>query len=179
MPYAVTHFLVPVIIISIIRDYFYRKSGKKFPLHYVLIAGLAGVAPDLDIALFWILRPFGFTLEQLHRTFTHALILPIIFFILFMTTRKIKITELGRHKLKLSNIFLVISFGLVVHIILDGLLGGYIALLYPFSAKEIGLNLFSYLPDDLEPLFFPSLDAALLVIYVIYLELKHKISDFI
>src|SRR3989344_5257184 len=98
MPYAVTHFLVPVIIASILRDYFYRKSGKKFPLHYILIAGLAGVAPDLDIALFWILRPFGFTLEQLHRTFAHALILPIIFFILFITTRKIKIAELGRHK---------------------------------------------------------------------------------
>ncbi|MEK6846950.1 MAG: metal-dependent hydrolase [Nanoarchaeota archaeon] len=179
MPYAVTHFLVPVIIVSIIRDYFYRKSGNKFPLHYVLIAGLAGIAPDLDIALFWILHPFGFTLEQLHRTFAHALILPIIFFILFLITKNIKIAQLGRHKLRLANIFMAIAFGVVTHIILDGLLGGYVAPFYPFSSNEIGLNLVSYLPNDLEPLAFPSLDAALLVIYVIYLELKHKISDFI
>jgi len=51
--------------------------------------------------------------------------------------------------------------------------------LYPFSQFAIGVNLFGYLPLSLEAIAAPCLDAGLMVFYLIYLEMKHKISDFI
>lgn len=179
MPYAVTHFLIPVIIASLIRDHIYKKTSHKFSLHYVLIAGLAGVAPDLDIAAFWVLRFFGFTLEQLHRTGAHSLLIPLVCVLLFFALHNVKVKGLGRHRLHIAKIFLVVSFGVLTHILLDGIFAGHITPFYPFSTIEVGLNLLGYLPNDLEILAPASLDAALLIIYVLYLELKHKISDFI
>ena len=180
MPQAVTHVLIAIVIISIIRDFYVSKKGRKsFPLHYVLIAGVAALLPDIDIAAFWILNFLGFTLNEVHRTFTHTLFVPLIFFILFLAFTKIKIKELGRHKLKLSTIFLMIAFGSLIHLILDATLAGYIRPFYPFSLVPIGLNLIGYLPSTLRDLALPSLDAAILIIWLIYIELRHKISDFI
>ena len=47
MPQAAAHILITIILIALIRDFYIRKK-KKFPLHYVLIAGLGGILPDLD-----------------------------------------------------------------------------------------------------------------------------------
>tara|TARA_Y100000034_G_scaffold125404_1_gene174896 strand:- start:851 stop:994 length:144 start_codon:yes stop_codon:yes gene_type:complete len=47
MPYAVTHVLVAIIVAELLRDYW-----KKFNLHYVLIAGIGGLLPDIDIIVF-------------------------------------------------------------------------------------------------------------------------------
>jgi len=49
MPQAVTHILAPILLVSIFRDFCLRKKDKKhFSLHYVLIAGLGGILPDID-----------------------------------------------------------------------------------------------------------------------------------
>jgi len=85
----------------------------------------------------------------------------------------------GRHKLKLGIIFLVIAFGTSVHLILDAILNGVIMPLFPFYTFQIGFDLAGYLPEPLDSLLIPSLDAILLVLWLAYLELKHKISDFI
>ena len=60
MPQAVTHILVPIILLSIIRDKIVSKNKKAhFPLHYVLIAGLAGGLPDIDILISLFLNSVG------------------------------------------------------------------------------------------------------------------------
>ena len=184
MPFAVTHILVPLILTALIRDFYIRKKGKKkFSLHYVLIAGIAGILPDIDLAALWILHFFGFAYEQIHKTFLHSLFIPIVFLILFLALKnanvKARICNIGKHNLKLSVIFLMILIGSLIHITLDSLFGEPINLLYPFTNLQIGINLVSYLPLELQGLAMPSLDAALLIIWLIYLELKHKISDFI
>ena len=71
MPQVVLHILIPLILAALFKDYYDGRHKKKLPLHYVLIAGVAGVVPDLDIAVFWILHSSGFTLSEIHRTFTH------------------------------------------------------------------------------------------------------------
>lgn len=180
MPQAAAHILVPLIIMSLIRDFWIKKKGKKsFPLHYVLIAGIAGIIPDLDVLAYWGLYFAGFTIEQVHRTFLHSIFIPLIFLILALLTNHRNIPQLGRHKLKLSLVFLMIALGTTIHLILDALLAGYIMPFYPLSTIAIGLNLFSYLPSSLEAIAAPCLDAGLIIIYLIYLEVKHKISDFI
>lgn len=180
MPQAATHILIALIIASLIRDFYISKKDKrKFPLHYVLIAGIAGVLPDFDIAVFWVLSFLNFTISQVHRTFSHTLFVPIIAFLLGFSTLKMKNHELGKHHLKLSGIFFMIALGVSIHLILDASIAGKIMPFYPLSDYTLGFSAYSYLPQALQSLFFPCLDAALLILWLLYLEYKHKISDFI
>ena len=78
MPHAVAHVLIAIISIELFREYI-LKDKKKLPRYYILIAALGGVLPDLDILLYYILYFFGFSFEQIHRTFLHTLFIPLIF----------------------------------------------------------------------------------------------------
>lgn len=184
MPQAVTHILVPILLVALFRDFYLnRKDKKKFPLHYVLFAGLGGVLPDIDIAFSIILNLIGYSEWWIHKTFTHSLFFPIVFFILFALFIPFKadarICNLGRHKLKLNLIFLFLGVGILIHIFLDALLGEMAYFFYPFSGADYSINLVSYLPKGIQGITIPMLDGVLLVIWIVYLELKHKISDFI
>lgn len=178
MPQAVTHVVIALIMGSLFRDYLI-KNKKKFPLHYILIFGISALLPDIDVALYWVLYWFGFSYSLVHRPFTHNLFFPAIFLIFSLITWKWKNKELGKHHLKLHTILLMIFFGIVIHLVLDASLAGWIMPFYPFSNFAIGMNPISNLPEPLNEIFFPSLDATLLVLWIIYIEWKHKISDFI
>jgi len=178
MPQAVTHVLVPLVLIGLFRDYFI-KDKKSFPLHYVLIAGIAGLIPDLDIVAYYLLSFFGYTLNEVHRTFSHNVFIPLIFLILGFAFLGIKNKELGKHHLKVSTIFFLAGFGSLVHILLDAIFAGYIMPFYPFFIFKIGLNIVQYAPEAWRDSIIPSFEAGLLVIWLVYMEIKHKISDFI
>jgi len=180
MPQVVAHFLISAILVALFRDYLIsKKSRKKFPLHYVFIAGLGGILPDLDIVVFGILQFFGFTFDAIHRTFSHSLLFVLIFLLLSVVFSHRKFSNLGKHKLSLSKIFLILAFGSLVHIILDSTVAGQVALFYPFSSAYFGFDWVQNLSEPYRDLFLPSLEAVLLIGWMIYLEWKHKISDFI
>ncbi len=180
MPQAVTHVLIPIILLSLFRDYaLSEKSRKRFPLHYVLIGGIAGAVPDLDIAVYYVMNFFGFSFEQLHRTFSHNIFVPAFFVLLGFLFLGLKIKELGRHKLRLGTIFFVTAFGILIHLILDATIYGEVMFLYPFSNYAIGVNLVKLLPVAWWDTIIPCLEAALLILWIIYMEVKHKLSDFI
>ncbi len=180
MPQAVAHILIPLILLSLFRDYYIKRKGRKrFPLNYVFIAGISGIIPDLDVAAFWILNFFGYTYNEIHRTFMHSVFIPLIFVVLALLFVGKNMPWFGRHKLKLNIIFWMIALGSFSHLILDAIFSGQIMPFYPFSYYSIGLNLFDYLPNALRIIAAPSLDAGLLIIWLIYIEWKHKISDFI
>jgi len=157
MPLAVTHILVPILLVAIFRDFYLRKLDKKnFPLHYVLIAGIGGALPDIDFIVSLLFKIAGATDWYVHRTFTHSLFFPLVFFILFLIIlpmhKKVKICNLGKHKLKIDLIFLILAFGVVTHIILDSLFGGSAFFFYPFLMRDYGINLVNYLRDLLPAL---------------------------
>ena len=184
MPYAVTHILVPIVLVAIFRDFFLSKEKKKkFPLHYVLLAGLGGVLPDIDIPISLILNFLGFTAWDIHKTFTHSIAFAAIFFALFLILLPIKqqarICNLTRHNIKLNTIFLMLGIGITIHILLDSLFGEITYFFYPFSSASYGINILSSIPRGIAENLLPTLDGILLVIWIIYLELKNKISDFI
>ncbi|MBU0760230.1 MAG: metal-dependent hydrolase [Nanoarchaeota archaeon] len=117
MPQAVLHILVPLVLAALFKDWYESKKGKgTFPLHYVLIAGLAGLIPDIDIIAFWILYFFGFSLLEVHRTFAYTIFVPLIFLALALAFKNARIKQIRKHKLKLSVIFLMIAFGAFVHL---------------------------------------------------------------
>lgn len=170
MPYAVTHILVVIILIEIFREYFV-KDKKQFPRYYILIAAIGAIIPDLDIAAFYILYFFGFTVEQIHRTFSHSIYVPLILFgvgILISKT-KIKNKELRKKHMKLPTIFFIFAFGSLVHLILDSL-SGTITPLNPLSDFSINFNIFSLFPKAWEELILPTLDGILLFVWIIWRE---------
>ncbi len=184
MPYAVTHILIPIILVALFRDkYLKNKDKKHFPLHYVLIAGIGGALPDIDIPISMLLNLLGFPNWDIHRTFTHSLSFAAIFLILFFILKPIKeearICNLTRHKLKLNIIFLMLAVGITTHLALDALFGEVTYLFYPITSTAYGINLLNIFPADIRSSILPTLDGVLLFVWIIYLELKHKISDFI
>lgn len=179
MPYAVAHILVPILLIAIYRDFF---AKNRFSLHYVLLAGLGGVLPDIDI-LISLFR--GFIEGEkfwLHGPFTHSILFPLAFLVLFLIFQpvnlKARICNIGKHNLRLSYIFLSIGFGVLIHLLLDFIFGTGIGLFWPFLDLEIGLNLLQSSLYSWETIMI-TLDGVLLVLWILYLELKHKLSNFI
>jgi len=180
MPTAVMHILVPLILVALFRDYILsKKHHRNFPLWYVLIAGLAGTLPDVDLAVTWIAAALGHPDVIVHRLLTHSFVFPLFFLVLGVLTLKVKSKEFGKHHLKLSTIFFLIAFGTATHIALDALIQGGVALYYPFSSTFVGLNLVGLLPYPLNDLAIPTVEGIMLIFWLVYLELKHRISDFI
>src|SRR3989338_6852819 len=105
MPLAVTHVLLTIIIVGLYRDYV-TKHKHYFSLYTIFIAGVAGLLPDIDIPLAWILRAFGFAFPLWeHGGFTHTPVFALLFLVpglLFL--------KKGRHRM--SMYFFVISFGI-------------------------------------------------------------------
>ncbi|MBI2507563.1 metal-dependent hydrolase [Candidatus Woesearchaeota archaeon] len=172
MPQAATHIIIPLVLADIYRDYI---SKIKFNIRYVLIAGLAGLLPDIDVLIGWILNLFRyFDISQLHRTFTHTLFFPLVFLILFLLTRDYNPRFIKKQKLNLNYIFLATAFGVLIHILLDALFSGPVYLL---PGIQFGFNLIPL--DIFQGTFFAGIDAIVLVLWLIHEELKHRISDYI
>ena len=168
MPQAVVHVLFTIIILDLFRDHF-LKNKHKLPLHYVFIGGVAGLLPDIDVLLFWVLNNFlGFNVPWFHRVFTHT----FLFILIFLAISLIYF-DLSR---KVSKLFGVIAFGVAFHIFLDWLLVGSIAPFYPFSYAAYGLNLIGRIHL---PLAVEGLEAIVLLWWLWHEEKLHKISDFI
>jgi len=180
MTQTATHLIVALVLAQLIRDFWLnKKDKKKFPLYYVLLAGIAGLIPDLDVVAYWVMYFFGFSLEAVHRTFSHNLFVPLILIFLGIVSTNWKGRQFFERNFKWNYVFYILAFGVVVHLILDAIIAGFVMPFYPISDFMIGLNLVSFLPAGLQDLLLPSLDAAVLVLWLVYLEFKHKISSFI
>lgn len=174
MPHAVTHVLIAIIIADIIRDYV-AKSKRNVPLYLVLVAGIAGLLPDIDIIAYWFLRIISSVeISQVHRTFSHTLFVPAAFLIIGFATLKIK--KVTKYKFNISHIAFFAALGVFIHLLLDFALAGWIMPFYPLSYHFIGLNL---IPSDWQTTIIPGLDAILLVVWVVHEYRHHRIKDFI
>jgi len=176
MSYAVTHLFVPMFLLELYRDLIV-KSKEKFPFHYVLLGGIAGVLPDFDIAIFYVLSFFNFEIDSIHRTFSHNIFVPLFFIVLGFLFYNYKNEFLGRRHLKLKTIFFVIAFGTFIHLLLDMIVAGSIMPFYPILDYSIGFNLIRIFPLSWKETILQSIDAAVLILWFIYIEVKHKITE--
>ena len=173
MTLAVTHVLLAIILVDLYRDYF-AKNKKYFTLHTVLIAGIAGLLPDIDIPLNWLFSFFGYSSQLLaHGGITHTLLFALIFLIPGFIFFK-------KGKNKTAMVFFVITFGILIHLSLDYFLGGGqyegIMWFWPLSATAYKLHLLSYFNLSNIP---AALDAVILLAWLWHEEVKHKIINFI
>lgn len=168
MPQAVMHVLLVIIVLDLFRDYVI-KNKRIIPLHFIFIGGVAGLLPDIDIPLFWLINNvIGIQVEWFHRTFSHSVFFPLIFVVISLA--------IYRFSKKYSLLAAIVSFGVTFHLILDFILAGYIMPFYPFNTAAVGLNLISHL--GLRDIV-PGLDAIILILWLWHEERRHKISDFI
>ena len=172
MPLALTHFIVTVVILTLLRDYFSKKH--YFPIHYVFLGGLAGLLPDIDIAVFWILSFFGYSLIE----FSHNLVFLFSFLVLSFATKNLKSFNFRNAKIHYHKLFFVIFLGVFIHLLLDIFSTTGINLFYPFNDFILYFPLENLLPRSIQWAFFPTIDAILLIFWISYLEWKHKISSF-
>lgn len=177
MPHAVTHVLITIVLLELFRHYLV-KNKKTFPLHYIIIGGISALIPDLDILAYYILSFFGYTLQEVHRTFSHNLFIPLFFVVLALASYGFKSKSLGERHLKLRNIFLVIAFGIFIHLVLDFILLGSVMPFFPVSYSAYGLNILNIAPSAWHDSIMPSLDALILIVWLISLEVRHKVSKF-
>lgn len=167
MPNPTTHILVPLILADLYRDYI---AKKKFKLFYVLVAGIAGLLPDIDIAIWWLLNLlYEVPKELVHRQFTHSIFMPLLFLAAALLWKKNR---------KALLFFSMAAFGIFTHILLDAIFSGSIMPLYPFTGFSIGLNMLPRLGLD-TAVFLAAFDGVLLGGWLIHEYLKHKIKDFI
>jgi len=170
MPFAATHVLLTIIVIDLYRDYI-CKNKRLFSLHTVLIGGIAGLLPDIDIPLSWIMSKFNITI--IHGTVTHTPWFAFLFLIPALIFQ-------SRGDKKRALLYYVISFGVFFHISLDWFLGGGmdtgIMWFFPFSLQTFKLHLLA--KAGLYNLT-AGIDAIILLLWLWHEEVKHKISDFI
>ena len=172
MPLAVTHVILTIIVVDIYRDYF-LKNKEHFTLHTVMIAGIAGLLPDIDIPLSKLLAMFNYFPGWLqHGGITHTIFFGIIFLIPALYFWK-------KQNKTIATYFFAITFGILFHIFLDFFLGGGrwegIMFFWPILDQSYKLHLLHDFGRDI----FLSLDAVILLLWLYHEEVKHKISDFI
>jgi membrane-bound metal-dependent hydrolase YbcI (DUF457 family) len=165
MPYAVTHVLIPIILVDLVRDHLFKKKKKLLPNKFVILAGLAGLLPDIDIPISYLMR--GTT--EFHRTLTHSIWFPIAFFMLFLAFYYLK-------KKNMWKIFLMFFIGFSIHILLDFFIFGNVSLLFPLNTESYGLNIYPISIGQYS--IYSAMDAILLFLWLIHEEFEHKISDY-
>ena len=170
MPNAATHILIPIIIMDLIRDY-KLKDKKIITTNHLLLCGIGGILPDIDVAFGLLMTMInGASPWIFHRTITHTLFIPLLLLVIATTYNYF-------NKEKTSKIFLMISFGYLMHIILDFLLIETIMPFYPISTAKIGLNIIS--GNDIGITLMMALDTVILLVWLIHEQIKHRISDYI
>lgn len=179
MPYTVTHILVAILLLELFREYVV-KDNRKFPRYYILIVAIGAIIPDLDVVAYYILYFFGFSFEQVHRTFLHTIFIPLIFFLIGLVIYKLKVknSTLGKRHMHLAAIFFILAFGSFIHLILDLLIAGKIAIFWPISNIQVGMDIRGYFPLAWQPILLPSLDTLLLVLWICWMEFKLKITKY-
>ena len=160
MAYAATHVILTMVLVDLFRDYL---SKWKFSLWYVVIGGIAGLAPDIDIIISWILTGNLFTY---HHGITHTLLIPVLLLVAGAVSWKFWRKGAGLF-------FLVCSFGWGFHLVLDIVFWGLANPLWPFLAG--GLMVF----PDVDPGWASALDAFVLLAWLLHEQWARKIKDYI
>ena len=174
MPYAVAHVILTIVIADLYRDHF---AKKRFPMIYVLVAGIAGLLPDLDIPFVWAFNFISGANYNFHRIYTHSLLYSIVFFsaaVLFLIIRKenYRIIKWTVNKDALILFFFAMAFGWFMHISLDCALAadGYLNLV-----PSIPLN---FCPHPFSNEALAGFDAIILVLWLIHEQHHHDIKDY-
>lgn len=171
MAYTITHTLVPIVAVDLIRDHLLPKKFRHFITNkHLFVAGLAGALTDLDVFLVWTwnwLHSEAFTMS--HRVIFHNLFIPILFALLGIYFWK-------KEKHKLSVYMFMIFAGTGLHILIDILTFGYVWPFFPLSMWDAGLHILDKF--RLGMVYIAMIDAAIFLSWLWHEEKHHYIRNF-
>lgn len=169
MPFAVTHVLIPIILVDLFRDHVLKKP-RMLPNKFIYLASFAGLLPDLDLPLQMLLTNFFAWNIESHRLIFHNIWIPLAAFAGFLIAY-----YLFKRK-TLGKIFLMVFIGTALHLVLDVTVYGSIYPFLPLNEYSFGINL---LPSyEAYVTIMLSVDAILLLLWLAHEEFEHKISDY-
>lgn len=164
MAYAVTHIILTIVILDLFRHYLFGK--QKFPRYLLVIGGIAGLLPDIDVPFTWLYNLFTTTQVNFHGMFTHSIIFPLVIVAVGVILHAMK-------NMKWAKISYVIAAGWFLHLILDCLYGGYTTLIWPLGIAT------NFCPQWGLGSYAPGIDAIILVVWLVHEEVHNKIKDYI
>ncbi len=188
MPLAVTHVLVPIIALELLRDR-YRKISKFFSIEHVFLIGVAGLLPDSDLLLYRITHLLGKPLlsdDLGHRVIFHNIWIPVGFLVFYMlfnnAHRFVDVKKRTKKYLQsFGKIYLVLFMGFAVHLILDAVLTGHVMPFYPLNSHMVDWNLFGKISSSTGiPILTitVSTDALLLLFWLWHQQIEKHILDY-
>ena len=172
MPYAVTHVILTIVLLDILRHRFFTSKWKrKLNIKILFYAGIGGLLPDIDIIFTFINSPSHLLV---HGGILHTPIIGILLFCLgFLLLSKNE---------KRGIYLVVVSYGYLFHIFLDWFLGGGswegIMFFWPFSTSPYKFHLLLNL-GMLKDFVMPALDAIILLTWLYHEEKVGKIRDWV
>jgi len=186
MPLAVTHIMVPIIVMELFRD-FYPQLKRYFSNKHVFLIGMAGILPDSDLVIYRIGEIIGMPVQESvlgHRIIFHNIWIPVGFLSFYFILDYLSKINKGRKSkdyTAFSKVFLVLFFGFTAHLLLDGILTGYVMPFYPLNEYMIKWDLvgkmeaFTSIPNLT---ILVSMDALLLMFWLWHQETEKHISDY-
>jgi len=163
MALAATHIIGAIFILDLFRHYLFGK--KQFPRYLLIVGGIAGLGPDIDIPLTWLINFVTGNNSNFHGTFTHSFLFVLIFF-------GIGALFHSKKKMKWAKIFYVIAAGWFIHLGLDWLFGEYKLLFWPFATPKY------IFPQTNLWIYSAEIDAIVLVLWLLHEELHKRIRDY-
>lgn len=165
MALAVTHVLLTIVILDLFRHYVFGK--KKFPRYLIVVGGIAGLLPDIDVPISWLLSFLSGTTIDLHRLFTHSVFFVLLFLLLAI------VFQYSQKNMKWAKIFYAITVGWAFHLVLDCFYGdSWSSILWPLSF------FLSFCPTwDIHP-YASGIDAIILVLWLVHEEAHSYITDY-
>ncbi len=173
MALAVTHILITIFVLDLFRHYYFGK--KKFPRYLLVVGGIAGLAPDIDIPLIWVWNLISGHNGSLHGIFSHSLLFVFLFLVVgFYLGSSASFLKTPKLRSKWSAISYVIAFGWTMHISLDCLYGGYKAFIWPIQFDTLAFcPQISFLQKHRI-----SIDSILLVGWLVHEEMHGLVKDY-
>ena len=176
MPNAVTHMLVAMVLVDVVRHHLLKTHHIKrwqFSTTWIFFVGFAALLPDVDLLIQWSTYWLTGTAWMYHGAL-HQLYIPFVAFVLAVVFYYRKQKVFGYKHRSIALFFLLLGIGFFTHILLDcAVLGGY-PLLPPFLGNGVCTKIIG---DD--PAAMPALDAFLFVLWLFYEQKRHKIRDII
>jgi len=169
MTYIVSHFLIVVFALVLIRKAF-PKIRKSLTNHAIMLGGFFGILPDFDLPMLWIYNIINSQpISIYHRFFFHNVFWVIAFALIALVLCASK-------KKRISMIFTLLAFAFSIHLAIDFITGELI-LFYPVIKEYFGMRLLHI--GEAGYHVTAAIDAFLFLCLLAYLTIKGRIKNLI
>jgi len=157
MPLAGVHSVITIAALAAIRKFLKIKFSNRI----LLLGGILGLLPDVDIPIAIVLNWIFGTSFYFHKTYTHALIIPVLLYLASVVIKKFNE--------KAAVIILLSAIAWFMHLVLD------CTFLFGLPPSMLpGAIGWGFCRESLNVIGIMSMDAIIIAFFILYLAYKNK-----